>query len=343
MRTAKCGWEFPNENERSWFAKFVSMMAGVDEAVFVGREQRNVFAMTSAVFTYAAGALSWDRDILFLCPTTGYFWTVPVGSKAVANGEALYLTLPASIQGGTSLTFEAGPPAFNDDVVYLFAYRYDSVTSRLYFKSGSSLGSGESSAIFASTGDMMKSVYDTDNDGTVDSADYATDAGDSDTLDGSHATDFASASFQSDVEASGIVSRGSDRACLALASDREVTQAVGTLACCQFEWDANYWDFSENYKYTFAAVLWATGPTPGIGCTVELYNVTDGEVLGTTVLSSTSGTPEAKESGEITCGVAVGDLKTSKKLYEVRVILTGGADPADTAYLGSCRLQQVKA
>lgn len=41
------------------------------------------------------------------------------------------------------------------------------------------------------TGDMTKAVYDTDNDGSVETADYAAVAGDADTVDGSHAAAFA--------------------------------------------------------------------------------------------------------------------------------------------------------
>lgn len=45
----------------------------------------------------------------------------------------------------------------------------------------------------AGYGDMLKSVYDTDDDSQVESADYADTAGDSDTLDGEHADAFADA------------------------------------------------------------------------------------------------------------------------------------------------------
>lgn len=62
------------------------------------------------------------------------------------------------------------------------------------------------------SGDMLKATYDTNDDGTVDSADYATEAGDSDTLDGSHAGDFATVShahgeFAAMQEPTGFVSR----------------------------------------------------------------------------------------------------------------------------------------
>ena len=48
----------------------------------------------------------------------------------------------------------------------------------------------------AGAGDMMKAIYDTNDDGVVDASDYATEAGDADTVDGDHAADFAPVSHQ---------------------------------------------------------------------------------------------------------------------------------------------------
>ena len=53
------------------------------------------------------------------------------------------------------------------------------------------------------TGDMLKADYDANADGTVDAADYATNAGDADTVDGSHASAFATSDHTHDYAASG--------------------------------------------------------------------------------------------------------------------------------------------
>lgn len=47
--------------------------------------------------------------------------------------------------------------------------------------------------VWYSPADMLKSVYDTDNDGVVNAADYATTTGDADTVDGEHASAFEAA------------------------------------------------------------------------------------------------------------------------------------------------------
>lgn len=57
---------------------------------------------------------------------------------------------------------------------------------------GSAVTGGTGGAV-ASAGDMLKSVYDTDGDGSVNNADYATSAGDADTVDGYHAADLKAA------------------------------------------------------------------------------------------------------------------------------------------------------
>jgi len=50
---------------------------------------------------------------------------------------------------------------------------------------------------------MEKATYDTDNDGVVESADYAATAGDADTLDGQHASEFAPATHASNHQVGG--------------------------------------------------------------------------------------------------------------------------------------------
>jgi hypothetical protein len=127
-----------------------------------------------------------------------------------------------------------------------------------------------------------------------------------------------------------------------LATDQVVPFATGSIACGQFNWNASNWEYGTYGTYVFAATLWVSGATPAIGCTVQLYNVTDGEAVTLGVLTTTSNTPTYL-TANLTCGAGAGLLKTSAKMYEVRVTLTGGADPTDTAYVGSCRLQQTVA
>jgi len=62
------------------------------------------------------------------------------------------------------------------------------------------VNSGETGLEFVShtVGDMLKSVYDTDDDGKVDSAETADTASDSDKLDGYHSSDFATSTHNHD-------------------------------------------------------------------------------------------------------------------------------------------------
>lgn len=63
----------------------------------------------------------------------------------------------------------------------------------------------------------------------------------------------------------------------------------------------------------------------GITVHAELYNLTDGETVGS-VLDFTSTTP-TKATAALTIGAAAGNLKTTEKVYELRIY--NDATPAD--------------
>lgn len=338
-RTTKCAWAYPVKNERDWFDQFVTLLGSIDEAAYTAREQRSVVIMTEATFSFAAGVLSWDQPVVILCPTTGYFWTVDAGSQVVSNGQMIYASLPSGLQGGVTVTFDSDVPSFNNDAYWVFAYRYDSAGQRLFFRNGRCLNAGESAQLFSANGDMLKSTYDTNNDGKVDAAaaaDTASVANEAKAIkDGAYTASAEQLEYSR--------KKNWDSMVLHLAVDKVVTQAVPALSCCPFHWYNGYWGYgfwgAADPAYIFTAVAWVSGPTPGKTVKVELYNLTNGELVTGTDITTGSGTPVILKSPVISVGAGVGQLRNVETLYEVRVTLIGAADPADFGNLGSSSLR----
>jgi len=111
----------------------------------------------------------------------------------------------------------------------------------------------------------------------------------------------------------------------------------GPLAQAQFYLDPT--EHPAGAQFTLRAVLSATGPTAVVTMTVQLYNVTDGEAVGDSLLTCTNtATPTKFDSSAMVPDVNAGDLKTTAKVYEVRVELTAGADANDIGLVGGVSL-----
>ena len=79
--------------------------------------------------------------------------------------------------------------------------------------------------------------------------------------------------------------------------------------------------------FEFICVV-ANGNTP-LTTHIHLYNLTDSEIVATSVLNIVDSTDPTKYAGAITVGVAAGELKSgAEKLYECRIFLDGApGDP----------------
>ena len=112
-----------------------------------------------------------------------------------------------------------------------------------------------------------------------------------------------------------------------LSDTHTVTNLDGTVTVSQFAFDAS--QFSSEYsQFAFRVVGSATAGQTG---TVQLYNLTDTEAVNTQTFNTTVPT---KKEGTLTVGVAAGNLKTSEKIYEVRVSVSGST-VAHTTTMGS--------
>jgi len=194
---------------------------------------------------------------------------------------------------------------------------YDAASGRVVYAAGGGGGAG----------DMTKAVYDTNDDGTVDAADYATDAGDADTVDGKDAAD-----FQLVANVPPVVLR--------LATDGSISHDVGApLVLGQFALDAS--DYSGGGTgWVFRATLWCSGPGADGTITARcwLHNLTDDEAVTDADVDTTDDECVLEVSAALTVGSDPGDLQDTLKTYEVRLEVQAGTDDTDTALLGAGEL-----
>lgn len=117
-------------------------------------------------------------------------------------------------------------------------------------------------------------------------------------------------------------------------TDAQATDATsGPLSVGQFEFNAGNYPSGTNFLFTVVSQV-SNGALTG---SVQLYNVTDGEVVTNTSLSTSSTSPDGQVSASIPVGAAAGDLKTSAKVYEVRLSVSGSL-ATDIVSLGSAAL-----
>lgn len=110
--------------------------------------------------------------------------------------------------------------------------------------------------------------------------------------------------------------------------------ASGTLATSAFQFNTT--EYPAGTRFQFQTTLHVSSGT--LTGTVTLYNLTDGEVVTGTNISTSSTSPQTTVSAIIPVGSAAGNLKDTDKTYEIRLSVSGGTDPTDIVYLGSAAL-----
>jgi hypothetical protein len=228
-----------------------------------------------------------------------------------------------------------GIPLDQDGVLVLAIRRGAAV----FFRNGVVIHDGDVVNVFSNSDMMRKGVYDTDDDGKVDIAEEADHAGSADSAEEVDDGTYTASAQQLEYARK----KNWDSMVLNLAMDKVVTQAVPSLSCSQFHWYNGYWGFgfpgAAEPAYYFTAVAWVSGPTPGKTLKVELYNLTNGELVTGTDVTTGSATPVVLKSPAISVGAGAGQLRNIETIYEVRVTLIGAADPADFGCVGSSSLR----
>jgi len=117
---------------------------------------------------------------------------------------------------------------------------------------------------------------------------------------------------------------------ITLAETASVDFPSGTLGLGQFQFDGS--TVIDGSNLTFTATASVTGAVVG---SVQLYNVTDGEIVDT--LNFNTPTP-TQQTSTLTIGAGAGEVKLTPTVYEVRISVTG-TGPTDILAVGSVLLR----
>jgi len=148
----------------------------------------------------------YDRIVTLLAGITGVETTLTNANDKIARSDAVYTAisnLAAVVALNTAARHTHANKATLDTIDALTKQAYDALVTTFSGKTveqtvtndANKLPSGAAVVAYVSSlggGDMLKSRYDTNDDGTVDSADYATNAGDSTRLGGLLSSAYAS-------------------------------------------------------------------------------------------------------------------------------------------------------
>jgi hypothetical protein len=132
------------------------------------------------------------------------------------------------------------------------------------------------------------------------------------------------------VTSGGALAGGGVDTHYSLTGKENVTNVDGTVVAGQIAFDGSRVPTGTTVQYVVIAAV-----TAAVTGTVQLYNVTDSEVVSSATVVATSPT---KYQNTLTVGAAAGNIKLSDKIYEVRVSVTGSSS-ADIVYVGQTYLR----
>lgn len=104
-----------------------------------------------------------------------------------------------------------------------------------------------------------------------------------------------------------------------------------TLALAKIAFNPSDWGTGKTFRFGGTLAV----DTGGRTATLLLQNLTDAEAVTIGSLTGTTTTFTKVESGDLTVGVAAGDLKSTEKIYEIRLRIDSGSLAAQKALLGS--------
>jgi hypothetical protein len=136
-------WPIPTENQNPWYEAFVAFISAQDASAFAAREDRQVIMLGGGTVSWAVPTLTWTSVFRLTAPIEGFLWEVPAGTVTIEDGEALYAVLVRGPVSNTVVGVAVASQVPSSDQALVLAVR---VGSRIYFRTGMSLGDGESSS-----------------------------------------------------------------------------------------------------------------------------------------------------------------------------------------------------
>jgi hypothetical protein len=158
--TPRLGWPYPAENQDPWYEPFQDLVNAMDASAFAVTEDRNIFLMSTATFTWDVGSetLTWDAEIELSSPISGFRHTIDAGSQVIADGGMFYVEVTRNLTNNLTIagaTSSSQPPGVDYESFYALCIRRG---TRLYFRNGSFLDDGAARSIFG--GSATGASYD---------------------------------------------------------------------------------------------------------------------------------------------------------------------------------------
>jgi hypothetical protein len=146
----RMGWAFPSADADPWFDEFEDFVLATDASGYAAREDRSLVFAGGGTVQWVLGSetLSWSAAIEILSPIGGHLISVAAGSETLAEGELLYLDLTRQALSNVSATLQKATQVPSSDQAIILCFRRN---NRVFFRTGFSLGNGDTSDGLAPT------------------------------------------------------------------------------------------------------------------------------------------------------------------------------------------------
>jgi hypothetical protein len=138
-------WSYPSREDDPWYDAFKDFVLAVDGSGFAHREDRSIVWSGGGTISWdlTSETLTWSGVIEVFSPLSGKLMQVAAGQvNNWANGEVVYLDVTRQLLVNTTKTFSKATSLPSTDDAMAFAVRIGDV---IYFRTGISLGDGDSS------------------------------------------------------------------------------------------------------------------------------------------------------------------------------------------------------
>jgi hypothetical protein len=147
QETQRMGITYPDEFSEPWFQAFIDFVDALDGHHFASFEDRNLFFTKGGSFSWDSitEVLDWSADLILISPSTGIIETLAAGSVDIADGQMMAVDLTRGPTAPVTLVAVAVSNVAPDDAPIVICVRNG---SKLYFRNGAVLDTGESVQVF---------------------------------------------------------------------------------------------------------------------------------------------------------------------------------------------------
>lgn len=344
--TERMQFPYPSFRKDPWYDEIEATFAAIDAASYASREDRGALLVDGGVisWTVSSSTLAWAGNLGITSAAAGLLCVMAAGSVTISEGQFLYVNLTRYPQSNVTVTPNVAAVVPSTDSAFVLAIRRN---DRIVWRNSAVLADGDSRALFEDPpgGESLAQTMAIGN--TTGGSDLKVSAGDSVLIEQAVTpTGLAGwgAIFVSDGTG-GLISgepyymdgTGTPRRILGggvltrtLATNESVDGVTSLLQIGQFAFDPTPYGSGINFQFEVVISV-NIGTLTG---TASLYNLTDSETVTATTLSTSNTTPTKRNSGNLTVGGAAGNLKSTEKIYEVR-IQNDGSLVTDLTFLGS--------